>query len=132
MMGLGKPMLYTKFEVASFRHCVNIEGNPKFWRTPLDQGQAHPFSACDFMISLGKPQLSAKFEVDSPSRCRNIIEKPDILESYSSPRPPLLFSRGCDFMMGLVKPKPYIKFDVASFSRCRNIKGEDPNFAELP
>jgi len=28
MVSLGKPKLYTKFEVASFTHCVNIEGEP--------------------------------------------------------------------------------------------------------
>jgi len=36
MVGLGKPKLCTKFEVASFSHCVNIKGKPpKFWGTPL-------------------------------------------------------------------------------------------------
>ena len=44
MMGLGKPKLCTKFEVDSFSHCVNIEGNPKkYWGAFLAQGQAHPF-----------------------------------------------------------------------------------------
>jgi len=28
VMGLGKLMLCIKFEVASFSHCVNIEGEP--------------------------------------------------------------------------------------------------------
>jgi len=28
VVGLGKPKLCTKFEVASFSHCVNIEGKP--------------------------------------------------------------------------------------------------------
>jgi len=28
MMGLGKPQLHTKFEVANFNNCVNIEGKP--------------------------------------------------------------------------------------------------------
>ena len=37
-----------------------------------------------------------------------------------------------DFMMGLGKPKLCTKFEVASFSRCKNIKGEAPNFGELP
>jgi len=35
MVGLGKPQLCTKFEVASFSHCVNIEGEPlNFWELP--------------------------------------------------------------------------------------------------
>jgi len=29
MMALGKLKLCTKFEVASFSHCVNIEGEPQ-------------------------------------------------------------------------------------------------------
>jgi len=28
MVGLGEPKLCTKFKVASFNHCVNIEGKP--------------------------------------------------------------------------------------------------------
>jgi len=30
MMGLGKPKLHTKLEVASFSRCKNIKGTPKF------------------------------------------------------------------------------------------------------
>jgi len=29
MLGLSKPKLYTKFEVLSFSHCVNIEVEPQ-------------------------------------------------------------------------------------------------------
>jgi len=42
-MGLAKPNRCAKYEVASFSHGVNIEGNPKFWGAPLAQGHAHPF-----------------------------------------------------------------------------------------
>ena len=36
MEGLGKPKLCTKFEVANFRLCVNIEGEPpNFGKLPL-------------------------------------------------------------------------------------------------
>jgi len=35
-------------------------------------------------------------------------------------------------MMGLDEPKLSTKFEVGSFSHCRNIKGEAPNFGELP
>ena len=34
--------------------------------------------------------------------------------------------------MGLGKLKLCTELEVASFSRCRNIKGEAPNFGELP
>ena len=33
MMGLGKPTLCTKFEFATFSHCVNIEENPEILRS---------------------------------------------------------------------------------------------------
>jgi len=42
------------------------------------------------------------------------------------------FSYGCDFMMALGKHKLCTKSEVATVSRCRNIKGEDPDFGELP
>ena len=43
MMGLKKPKLHTKFEVAIFSRCKNIKGDPKFWGAPLAQGHAHFF-----------------------------------------------------------------------------------------
>ena len=94
MMGLGEPKLFTKFEVASSSHCVNIDwGTSEFWGLPYSR-TTPLFSACDFMMSLGKPQLHAKFEVASPSRWRNIVEEPKIFGSLPSPRPPLLFPLG--------------------------------------
>jgi len=65
MMGLGKHNLCTKFEVAIFSHCVNIEGEPP----NFGPGLRHFSSACDFMMALGKPQLRAEFKVASFSRC---------------------------------------------------------------
>jgi len=73
MVGLGKLKLCTKFEVASFNHCVNIEGEPQnFGELPYPMVTTTLSSACDFMVGLGKPQLRDKFEVASPSRCKNI------------------------------------------------------------
>jgi len=44
MVGLGKPKLCIEFELASFSHCVNIEGEPpNFGGAPLAQSHAHPF-----------------------------------------------------------------------------------------
>jgi len=44
MMGLGKPKLSTKFEVASFSRCRNIKGKTHMsCGVPLAQGHAHPF-----------------------------------------------------------------------------------------
>ena len=65
MMGLGKPQLHPKFEVASLNHCVNIEGKPpNFGGAPL--------GTCLLLVDviftgLGKPQPQAKFKVASLS-----------------------------------------------------------------
>jgi len=80
MVGLGKPQLHAKFEVASFSHYRNIIGepqnfralasavaeilkNPKFWGTPLAQGHTHFFSWKNLIMGLGKLHQHAKFEV---------------------------------------------------------------------
>jgi len=38
MMGLGKPKLNTKFEVASFSRCKNIKGEPKIFGSSPSPG----------------------------------------------------------------------------------------------
>jgi len=81
MMGLGKPELRAKFEVASPIRCRNIIGNPKFWGTPLAQGHHHFSFWCDFMMGLGKPKL---YEAASFSRCRNIKGKAVYVQESSS------------------------------------------------
>ena len=43
LVGLGKPKLCTKFEVASFSHCVNIERNPQILGSTLSAGPCLPF-----------------------------------------------------------------------------------------
>ena len=48
------------------------------------------------------------------------------------PKATRTFCSVCDFMMGLGKIKLYTKFEVASFSHWVNIKGQLPNFGELP
>ena len=64
MTVLGKPKLCTTFEVASFSHCVNIEGKPQtFGEFPGPSTTPTLSSACDFIMGLGKPQLRAKYKV---------------------------------------------------------------------
>jgi len=76
MVGLGKPKLCTKFEVASFSHCVNIEGKPPNVGELRWPKVTPTFSSgCDFMMGLGKLKLYKKFEVASFSCCRNIKGK---------------------------------------------------------
>ena len=83
-MGLDKSKLYTTFEVASFSHCVNIEGEPpNFGKLPTPTFS----SACDFMMGLGKPQLRAKFEVAGFICYGNIRES--VLNDNSLFEPPL-------------------------------------------
>ena len=80
-VGLGKPKLYTKFELPSFSHCVNIEGEPpNFGELPWPMIMPSLSSACDIMMGLGKPQQHAKFEVASPISCRNTIGEPQKFE----------------------------------------------------
>jgi len=43
MVGLGKLKLCTKFEVASFSHCVNIEGKPQILGSSSSPGPCPPF-----------------------------------------------------------------------------------------
>jgi len=58
MVGLGKTKLCTKFEVASFSHCVNIIGESQnFGELPYPKATPTFFSGCDFMMGLGKPKL---------------------------------------------------------------------------
>jgi len=54
LVGLGKPKLCTKFEVARFSHYVNIEGNPKILGAPLAQAHAYPFFCVFFIVGFGK------------------------------------------------------------------------------
>jgi len=120
-MGLDKPKLCTKFEVASFSHCVNIEGEPPNFGELFSPGSCPPFFCVRFYD--GPWQTLAACQVAIPSHCKNIIGELQILSSTPSPKPPPLFF-WCDFMMGVGKPKLCSKLEVASFSRCRNIKGK--------
>jgi len=74
-MGLGKANLPANRTVATFNRCRNIKGNPKFWKAPLAQDNAHFYLWCNFMMGLGKPKLRAKFKVASFNRAKNIIKE---------------------------------------------------------
>ena len=63
MMGLGKPQLPDKFEVASFNRCRNIKGEPQIFGSYLAQAVMQFSSWRDFIMGLGKPELQAKLEV---------------------------------------------------------------------
>jgi len=68
MIGLSKPQMSAKFEVASPSRFRNIIGELKILGSSL--AQVHPTfsSGCDFMMDLGKPKLCTKFKVASFSR----------------------------------------------------------------
>jgi len=76
MMGLSKPKLCTKLEVANSTIVLILKETPKFSGAPLAQGHDHFSSECDFIIGLGKLKLCTKFEVASFSHCKNIKGKP--------------------------------------------------------
>ena len=63
MVGLGKPKLYTNFDVASPSCCRNIIGEPQILRSSPSPGLHPLFFWWDLMMGLGKPQLHVKFEV---------------------------------------------------------------------
>ena len=55
MAGLGKSKQCTKFEVASFSHCANIEGNSQILESTPSPGPCLPFLLCViFIMGLGK------------------------------------------------------------------------------
>jgi len=92
MMGLDKPQLRAKFEVASPSCYINIIGElPKYCAAPLAQG--HPHLSCWYylMMGLSKPKLCTKFEIASFSRCKILKGKPLISGISPSPGPHPLF-----------------------------------------
>jgi len=60
--GLGKPNMYTKFEVTSFSCCGNNDGNPQISESSISESHAH-FTECAFMMALDKSKLHIKCEV---------------------------------------------------------------------
>jgi len=124
MIGLGKPKLCTKLEVASFSHCVNIEGEPPNFGNSPAQGHAHPFFCVWFYDGPWQTPAARQIWSRLPQPLQKYYRGTrKILGSSPSQGHPIFFS-GCDFMMGLGKPKPCTKFEIASFSQFRNIKGK--------
>ena len=62
-MGLGKPKLCTKFEVASFSRWGNIKGEAPNSGSSPSPGPHPLFFWWDLMMGLDKLQLHVKFEV---------------------------------------------------------------------
>jgi len=118
MMGFGKPRLCTKFEVASFSDCVNIEGEPQILGSSLS-----PVLCLPFLL---------RVMWQTPYCVLNL--KP--LQKYYTRTPqfwgaPLAqgdshFLLCVWLMMGLGNLKLCTTFEIASFSRCRNITGKPP------
>ena len=120
MMDLWKPKPYTKFEVASFGLCVNIERNPQILGSTPSPGPCLPFLQRVILSwALANPSCMPNLKSQAPAVA-------PLVQGHAH------FSYGCDFMMGLGKPKLCTKFEVASFSHCVHIEGEPPNFGELP
>jgi len=81
MMGLRKPQQHAKFELASFSHCINIEGEPSnFWGESLAQSHVH--------FPLG---VILRWPWQTVVACPNIEGNPKIFGSSPSPGPRQLF-----------------------------------------
>jgi len=92
MMGLGKPNLCNKFEVTSFSHRANIEGNLQISGSSPSPGPRPLFFCVWFYDGLWQtPAARQIWSHYSFSRCRNIIGNPQILGSSPSLRPRPLF-----------------------------------------
>jgi len=75
MMGVGKPKLFTKLQVASCSRCRN-KGTRIFWEAPapVTCGNVHFSSGCDFTMGRVKLMLLTKYEAANPIPYGNIGE----------------------------------------------------------
>jgi len=115
-MGLSKPKPHTKFEVASFSRCRNIQGKPKISGSSLAHDHAHFLFCVGYCDRAWQRPPACQFWSRYLQLLQNIKgDEPQILRSFPSPWPRPLF--WCDFIVALGKPKLHTKFEVAIFSR---------------
>jgi len=84
LMGLGKPKLCVKFEVAIFSRCRNIKREPPNLGSSYSPGPCRLLCVWFYDGPLQTPEAS-KIWSRSPSGCRNIKGDPQILGSSPSP-----------------------------------------------
>jgi len=88
-MGLGKPRLCTKFEVASISHCVNIEGEPQILGSFLSPVLRLPFL---LRVIWQTPCRVLNLKLLASAVAEILYTNPKILRSSPSPRRFALFS----------------------------------------
>jgi len=82
MMGLGKPKMCNKFEVASFSHCVNIEGEPRSKIFPTPKSALYTSKGLNFSSKSPTPNSRLLFQHHSIQQTR----KPPIKPRFTSPK----------------------------------------------
>jgi len=103
MIGLCEPKLCTKFEVASFRHCVNIEGKPQIFGSSPNPGSCPP---CVILWwALANPSSAPNLKSLAWADAEILKGNPTNFGSSPSPRPPPFFSLGVISWWVLAKPK---------------------------
>jgi len=88
-MGFGKPRLCTKFEVASFRDCVNIEGEPQILGSSLSPVLCLPFL---LRVMWQTPYCVLNLKLLASAVAEILYANPTILRSSPSPRRLALFT----------------------------------------
>jgi len=94
-IGLIKPQLPDKFEVAGFSRCRNIKGKPQILGSSPIPGLSRFFSEWDFIMGLSKPQQHTKFEVANFSHGINIEGEHSNFGEFPLPRNTPNFSSKC-------------------------------------
>jgi len=121
MMGLGKPQLRAKFEVANPSRCRYIIGETKIWGALLAQGHPTFSSGCDFMMGLANSSCVLKLKSLASAVAEIIKWKPKFRGAPLAQRHTHFFFY-LDLMMGLCKPQLHAKFEVAGSIYCGNIR----------
>ena len=85
LVGLGKPKLCIKFEVASFSLCVNIEGDPQILGSTSSLGPCLPFLLRVILSwTLANSSCVPNLKSLAPSVAEILKRKPQISGSYPS------------------------------------------------
>jgi len=131
MMVLGKPYPCTKFEVASFSHCVNIAGEPpNIGELSWPSTTPTLSSACDFMMGQD-PSCEPNLKSLAPAVVEIFYWNPKISGSSSNQRVPPLFPLGVILWWALANPNCAPNLKSLSSAVAEILRGS-PKFREAP
>ena len=104
LMGLGKPKLCTKFEMASFSRLLNIEGKPQILGSSLSPGPRSPY-LMHVNIWWTLANLCWAWNLKSLAQpLQTYCREPKFSGSYRNARPPSLFPLGVILWWALTNP----------------------------